>query len=58
MPMMTSQILKFVHLTNTQKSWEQNIVFSPNKKIHQLHILGYFIVKNTFAAEVTFKHYE
>ena len=43
--MMTSQILKFGGFTKTQS----------NKKIHQLYIKGYFMAKNSFAAEVTFK---
>ena len=53
MPMMTSQILKFVDFTETQKSRERNI-FSSNKKIHSLHIKGYFVAKNRLVAEVTF----
>ena len=31
------------------------MIFSSNKKIHQLHINSYFIVKNSFVVEVTFK---
>ena len=38
-------------------SQERNI-FSPNKKIHQLHIKGYFIAKYNFVAEVNFKKTE
>ena len=56
--MMTSQILKSVHSTRTQKSkyaGERNIVFSSDKKNYQLHIKGYFIAKDCFVAEVTFK---
>ena len=54
--MVTSQILKSVGLTKTQKSWlfrEQNISFSSNKKIHQLHIKPYFMTKNSFVEERT-----
>ena len=29
--------------------------FSSNKKIQKLHLKGYFIAKNSFVAEVTFK---
>ena len=36
-------------------SSEQNTIFSSNKKIHQLHFKGYFMTKNSFVAEVTFK---
>ena len=28
--------------------------FSSNKKIHELHIKGYFMARNAFVAEVTF----
>ena len=31
------------------------MIFSLNKKIHQLHIKQYFITKNSFVAAVTFK---
>ena len=52
MPLMTSQILKSVNFTKTQKSryLENEILF-----FLQLHIKGYFIAKNSFVAEVTFK---
>ena len=30
------------------------MIFSSNKKIHELYIKGYFITKNSFVAEVTF----
>ena len=33
---------------------ERNIIFSSNKKNHLLHIKGYFMAKNKFAAEVNF----
>ena len=47
--MMTSQILKYVDFTKTQKSrYLEN-------KIHKLHIKGYFMAKNNFVVEVTFK---
>ena len=54
---MMSHILKFVDFTKTQKSryLERNITFSSNEKIHELHIKGYFMAKNTFVEEVTFK---
>ena len=49
MPLMTSQILKYVDFTKTQKSrYLEN-------KIHKLHIKGYFMAKNNFVVEVTFK---
>ena len=53
MSMMTSQILKFEDFTKTQISGERNIIFSSNKK-NYLHIKGYLMSKNSFAAEVTF----
>ena len=57
--MMMSQILRSVYFTKTQKSrylgWEPNIFFSSNKKNHNLYIKSYFIAKNSFVAEVTFK---
>ena len=59
MCVMTSQILKFVDFTKTEKPryFENKTFFSSNKKIHQFHIDGYFMAKNTFAAEVTIKKY-
>ena len=53
---MTSQILKFVDFTKTQKSrYLKNETFLLQiKKIHWLHIKGYFMGKNTLVAEVTF----
>ena len=47
--MIMLQILKSLDFTVTQ-----NIIFSSNKKIHQLHSKGYFIAKNRFVTEVTF----
>ena len=54
--MITSQILKFMDFTETQKSWEQNSIFPLYKKFinYTLHIKGYFTVKNTFIVEVTY----
>ena len=56
---MTSQILKSGFYKNTRilKFWEWNIIFSSNKKKHQVHIKGYFMTTNSFA-EVTFKAYK
>ena len=46
MPIMTSQILKYVYFTKTQKSrYQEQKIFSSNKKIHQLHIKGYVLAK-------------
>ena len=56
--MMTWQILKFLDLTKTWKSTypeNETIFFSSDKKIHYLHIKGYFMTKSTLVAEVTFK---
>ena len=36
-------------------SWEWNMIFYSNKKIHKLHIKGYFTAKNSFLAEILFK---
>ena len=36
-------------------SQEGNIIFSSNKKNHELNIKSYFMAKNSFVAEVTFK---
>ena len=57
MLMLTSQILQSANFTKTQ-NLERNIIFSSNKKIHELHIKGYFMKKNNFVAEVTFKEPE
>ena len=56
MLMMASQILKSVDFKKKQKFMyrERNIIFSSNKKNHLLHIKGYFMAKNKFAAEVNF----
>ena len=54
--MMTSQISKSVDFTKAQKStYVENEPFFQIKKIHELHIEDYFIAKNSFVAEVTFK---
>ena len=56
--MMTSQILKSTGFIKTQKSWylgNETLFFSSNKKIHYLHIKLYFMTKNSFVVEVTFK---
>ena len=57
MPMMTSQILKFVDFTNIQKSrhLENETIFPQIEKFIKLYIKGYFMAKNSFVAEVTFK---
>ena len=53
MPMMTSQIMKSVDFTKTQKSrYLENETLFFLKKIY---IKGYFTAKNSFVAEVTFK---
>ena len=51
MPMMTQQILKSVDLTKTQKSryLEKETLFL------QIQIKGYFMAKNSFVVEITFK---
>ena len=36
------EICRFHKNTKTYISWEQNIIFSSNKKIHLLHIKGCF----------------
>ena len=53
MPMMTSQILKFLYFSKTQKfkHHENESLFSP--RIKKLHIKGYFIAKNSFLVEIT-----
>ena len=59
MPMVTSQILKFVNFTKIQKSKNlenETFFFSPQiKKIIKLHTKCCFMAKNSFVAEVTFK---
>ena len=58
MPMMTSQILKSMGFAKTQKSrylGNKTLFFFQIKKIILLHIKGYFILTNSFVAEVTFK---
>ena len=56
-PMMTSQILKSVDLNKMQKSryLENETMFFLQKKNHYLRIKSYFMAKNRFVAEVTFK---
>ena len=56
--MMTSQILKFIDFTETQKSRyleSETFFFPSNKKIHSLHIKDQFMAEKGFVAEVTFK---
>ena len=56
MLMMTSHILKSVDSTKTQKNLENKTFFPQIKKTLIIHqIKGYFIGKNSFVAEVTFK---
>ena len=56
MPMMKSQILKYVDFTKTKSRYLENetLFFLEIKKIHQLHIKGYFMAKKCFVVEVTF----
>ena len=56
--MVTSQTLKSADFTKTEKSRyleNEALFFFSNKKIHELHTKGYFITKNSFVVEVTFK---
>ena len=58
---MTSQILKSLDFSKTQKSSylkDETWFFLQKKKNHWLHIPSYFITKNSFVAEVTFKNEE
>ena len=58
MPIMTSQIFKFVDFTKTRKSrYLKNETLSSNKKIHYLHIKGSIIAGNSFVAELTFNKF-
>ena len=55
--MMTSQILKFVDFSKTQKSKYLEsgaLFFLQITKDHLLHIKVYFVAKNSFLAEVNF----
>ena len=55
---MTSQILKFLDFTKTQKiDLVSETFFSSNKKDRLLQINGYFMAKNTFVAKVTFNNW-
>ena len=57
MSLMTSQILKFVNFTETQKSrcLEKKTFFLQVKKFNNyISIKGYFIAKNNLVPEVTF----
>ena len=57
MPLMTSQILKSVDFTKTQKSrYLENEMRFSNKKINSLHIKSYFMPKNNFVLEVVFNN--
>ena len=55
---MTSQILKSVDFTKTQKSWflENETFFLQIKKFINYTSRGILWQKNSFVAEVTFKH--
>ena len=58
MPLMTPQNLKFMDFTKTQKSWyleKKKLVFFQIKKINWLQIKGYYMAKNSFVADITFK---
>ena len=57
--MMISQILKSVHFTKTQKSryLENETLFFLQTKKFINYIKGYFIAKNSFVVEVTFKEH-
>ena len=57
MPMMASQILKSVDFTKTRKSryLEVETFFTQIKKLTNYTSRAYFIVKNSFVAEVTLK---
>ena len=58
MPVVTSQILKSVDFTKTQNTKyleNETLFFIQIKKIREIHIKGYFMAKNSFAADVTFK---
>ena len=58
MPMMTSQILKSVDFTKTQKFrhlTNELVSFLQIKKNHELHTRGYFIAKNSFLPDVALK---
>ena len=58
---MTSQILKSLDFSKTQKSRylkDETWFFLQKKNNHRLHIRSYFITKNSFVAEVTFKNEE
>ena len=60
MSMMMPQILQFLDITKTQKSKyleNETSFFLQIKKIHLLHIKGYFMAKYIFVAEVTFNFY-
>ena len=57
MSLMTSQILKFVNFTETQKSryLEKKTFFLQVKKFNNyISIKGYFIAKNNLVPEVSF----
>ena len=49
-----SQYFEFHKSIKIQISREQSIIFYLNKKIHILHIKGYFMTKSSFVVEVTF----
>ena len=58
--MMTSHILRSADFTKSQKPRyleNETLFFLQINKIHSLHMKGYFIAKNNFVAEVTFKKY-
>ena len=58
MSVMTSQILRSVGFIKSQKARHlenETSFYLQIKKNHFLHMKGYFIAKNNFVAEVTFK---
>ena len=53
MPMMKSEIFKFINPSITQKSkYPENETFFFLKKNHSVHIKDYHMAKNSFLAEV------
>ena len=57
--MIASQSLKSVDFTKAQKSrhLKNKTFFHQIKKIHLSYVKDYFMAKNNFVAEVTFKYF-
>ena len=52
------QYQEFDKSIKIQTSRERSIMFSLNKNIHELHVKGYFMTKNSFVKQIAFKDFQ